>query len=146
MVIFKIQNSLLISYNQSQQGLIMNQNKSPQFSIIAPTAYLERYASQSRTHLALAHLVDTSQQYADFYRIRSTIYDDFIIMDNSAFEIGESYDPDKLIELGHKCKANAIVLPDYPFQPGQKTVDAASKMIPVVKTAGFQTMFVPQSE
>lgn len=117
-------------------------NKSPQFCIISPTAYLKWYASQSSMHLVLAHQVRENQQYSDFYANRS----EFKIMDNGAFELGESYDPDQLIELATKCKANAIVLPDYPFMPGQKTVDAASQLIPLVKKAGFQTMFVPQSE
>lgn len=117
-------------------------NKKPRFCIITPTAYLEKYASQSSMHLVLAHLVDTDDVYANFYAERN----EFKIMDNSAFELLRPYNPDKLIELGKKCKANAIVLPDYPFQSGQKTVDAASKMIPVVKQAGFSTCFVPQSQ
>lgn len=116
--------------------------KNPQFCIITPTEYLEKYASQSSMHLVLAHLVDTDEKYAEFYAGR----DEFKIMDNGAFELGASYNPEKLIELGNKCNADAIVLPDYPFQPGQKTVDAAAKLIPDVKSAGFQTMFVPQSE
>jgi len=93
-------------------------------------------------HLVLAHLVDTDEEYADFYASR----DEFKIMDNGAFELGESYDPAKLIELGNKCEADAIVLPDYPFQPASKTVGASSVLIDPVKDAGFKTMFVPQSE
>jgi len=61
-------------------------------------------------HLVLAHLVDEDKAYASFYASRK----EFKIMDNGAFELGESYDPTKLIELGTKCKADAIVLPDYP--------------------------------
>lgn len=116
--------------------------KTPQFCIIAPTAYLNWYARQSSMHLVLAHLVRESKEYADFYAGRS----EFKIMDNGAFELGESYDPDQLIELGQRCKADAIVLPDYPFSPSEKTVAAADKLIPQVKAAGFKTMFVPQSE
>ncbi len=116
--------------------------KNPQFCIITPTAYLERYAALSSMHLVLAHLVDTDEEYANFYAGRS----EFKIMDNGAFELGESYEPDKLIELAHKCTADAIVLPDYPFQPAQKTVDASTALIDPVKDAGFKTMFVPQSE
>lgn len=115
--------------------------KTPQFCIITPTAYLEKYASQSSMHLVLAHLVDTDETYANFYAGRT----EFKIMDNGAFELGESYNPGQLIFLARKCKANAIVLPDYPFQPAIKTVEAATKMIPRIKEAGFQTMFVPQS-
>lgn len=113
----------------------------PQFCIITPTEYLEQYASQSSMHLVLAHLVDTDDKYATFYRER----DEFKIMDNGAFELGESYAPVKLIELARRCKADAIVLPDYPFQHAGVTIDAAEKMIGQVKAAGFKTMYVPQS-
>jgi hypothetical protein len=93
-------------------------------------------------HLILAHLVDEDEEYADFYASRS----EFKIMDNGAFELGASYDPTKLIELANKCKADAIVLPDYPFESASKTVGASSALIDPVKDAGFQTMFVPQSK
>ncbi len=118
---------------------------SPAFGIITPTPYLEQYASQSHFHLVLAHLVDTDTSYAEFYA-RMSERGDFIICDNGAFELGESYDPDKLIELGKKCKADAIVLPDYPFQHYEKTIQAALQLGPLVHDAGFKTMFVPQSE
>lgn len=117
----------------------------PAFCIIAPTAYLEQYATQSSRHLVLAHLVDTDPVYASFYRERSA-QGDYIIMDNGAFELGESYPPERLIDLGNQCGADAIVLPDYPFQPAEKTVEAAKTWAPMIKDAGFRTMFVPQSE
>lgn len=121
---------------------MLERNKKPQFCIITPTQYLDSYAAQSSMHLVLAHLVDTNEGYASFYRGRQ----EFKIMDNSAFELGESYSPDKLIELGKKCGADAIVLPDYPGQPAQKTIEAAVSLIPDVKAAGFKTMFVPHAE
>ena len=116
--------------------------KAPKFGIITPTAYLEQFASQSKMHLVLAQHVDTDEVYSDFYASRK----EFKIMDNGAHELGESYNPDKLIELGKKCKADVIVLPDYPFEPASKTVGASSALIDPVKDAGFKTMFVPQSE
>jgi hypothetical protein len=114
----------------------------PTFCFITPTAYLEEYASQSQMHLILAHLVDTDEVYAKFYAGQTVPK----IMDCSAFELGESYAPDKLIELGHKCKADAVVLPDYPFKKGQVTIDSAYKFMRQFKAEGFKTMFVPQSE
>jgi len=119
--------------------------RDPEFCIITPTAYLDHYAIQSRTHLVLAHLVDTNKDYAKFYKKRSKA-GDRIIMDNGAYELGESYEPSKLIDLGKACGAHAIVLPDYPFQNGKKTVLAAIDMIPKVKKAGFATFFAPQSQ
>lgn len=121
---------------------MLSRNQKPQFCIIAPTAYLQDYATQSSMHLVLAHLVNEDGKYVDFYANRT----EFKIMDNGAFELGASFEPDLLIELARQCKADAIVLPDYPFMSAQKTVDAAAKLIPIVKEAGFKTMFVPQSQ
>mgnify|MGYP001109758818 CR=1 FL=1 len=121
---------------------MLARNSNPQFCIITPTAYCDKFASQSSMHLVLGHLVDTDEQYADFYASRN----EFKIMDNGAFELGESYSPSELIRLGKKCKANAIVLPDYPFQPANKTIEAGQKLMQQVKEAGFYTMFAPQSE
>ena len=116
----------------------------PAFCIIAPTHYLQHYATQSQRHLVLAHLVAQDPSYAEFYRQRSEA-GDFIIMDNGAFELGSSYVPEELIRLGLLCGADALVLPDYPFQKTSVTVEAAEKWAGMVKDAGFYTMFVPQS-
>lgn len=116
----------------------------PQFCAIAPTAYLEEYATQSNTHLVLAHLVATDPIYTQFYREMSE-RGDLIILDNSAFELGESFTPAMLIELGHKVLAHAIVCPDYPYQAASVTIDAARQWIPLFKQEGFDVFFVPQS-
>lgn len=114
----------------------------PKFCIITPTAYLEQYASQSSMHLILAHLVDTDDAYANFYATR----DEYKIMDCSAFELGVSYDPEKLLDLAHKCRADVIVLPDYPAQPAEVTINSALEHAIDFKAAGFKTMFVPHAE
>lgn len=119
------------------------QLKQPRFCIIAPTPYLERYATQSTAHLVLAHIVKEDPSYAAFYK-RLSARGDFIIMDNGAFELGKSYDPDQLVELGKACGAQTLVLPDYPFEDASITVDAAKKYIPLFLDEGFKTMFVPQ--
>lgn len=113
----------------------------PKFCLIAPTAYLDQYASQSAMHLVLAHLVEADAQYAEFYAGRS----EYKIMDCSAFELGQSYAPDRLLELATRCKADVIVLPDYPGQSQDKTIQSAIEFAPTFKDAGFDTMFVPQS-
>ena len=117
----------------------------PSFCIIAPTQYLEQYATRSHVHLVLAHLVDTCPEYAAFYR-KMRDRGDYIICDNGAFELGESYNPERLIDLGTACGAHAIVLPDYPFQHFTKTVAAAEEWKARIKDADFDTFFVPQSE
>ena len=111
------------------------------FAHISPVCYMEKAEMFSGCNLVLAHLADVNDKYANFYA-KSKKY---TIMDNGAFELGESYDPSKLIELGHKVNAQCIVLPDYPNQEWQKTVDAAILHTPAIKAAGFDVMFVPQA-
>lgn len=118
--------------------------RAPEFCYIAPTEYLE-FTTVSSTHLTLAHLVDVDAVYASHYKAVSDL-GDYIIMDNSAYELKESFDANKLIELGHACGANAIVLPDYPFHKSDITIKAAEQLIGDIKKDGFDTFFVPQSE
>lgn len=117
----------------------------PAFCYITPISYMHMYAGTSSRHLVLAHLVDRHPEYAAYYKERSD-QGDYIMMDNSAYELKEPYSPSKLVELGDMCGADAIVLPDYPFQPAHRTIDAAQQFIPEFKAAGFATFFVPQSE
>lgn len=126
-------------------GKRFHPDSAPEFCVIAPTEYIALFAAHSNTHLVLAHIVDTDDAYAAIYH-RFSESGHKIIMDNGAFELGESYAPERLIELGKKCGAHALVLPDYPGQPGTKTIEAADAIIDQVIDAGFETMFVPQSE
>lgn len=120
----------------------------PEFCIIAPTPYLTYFALQSTRHLALAHIVNDKRtpKYREFYRYCSHERGDTVIMDNGAFELGESYDPDLLVSLGRACGAHAIVLPDYPNTHYMVTIEAARKYIDQFKQAGFATFYVPQAE
>lgn len=117
------------------------------FCHISPTPYLDRYTKDNGAHLILAHLVEEDPAYRDYY----ANLDDgkYKIMDNSAFEMFKlgrpMYDSDKLIEMGNQCKADCLVLSDYPKEPAQRTIDAAKALIPAFKDAGFETFFVPQS-
>lgn len=117
----------------------------PAFCFIAPISYLDLFAVASDRHLVLAHLVDRDERYRQFYKTRSEL-GDYIMMDNSAYELHEPYSPDKLIHLAKQCGAHAIVLPDYPFQEAEVTIEAAREFAPQFKAAGFHTFFVPQSK
>jgi hypothetical protein len=126
---------------------LFTKDADPAFCVIAPTAYLEAYALRSKAHLVLAHIVDKDPVYAGFYKALSESgRGDRIIMDNGAFELGQSYAPEKLVDLGKACGAHAIVLPDYPWKPSRMTIEAAQQWMPMIRAAGFSTMFVPQSE
>lgn len=126
------------------QGLTLGRPNTKRFCVITPTAYLERFATRSDAHLILAHLVEEDENYTSFYR--SSKAKGLKIMDNGAFELGESYDPNELIRLGKNVGADAIVLPDYPFQSATRTIRGAMDWAEAIKEAGFYTMFVPQSK
>jgi hypothetical protein len=118
------------------------------FCHISPTAYLDKYTSTNGAHLILAHLVETDPVYRDYY---ANLEDGkYKIMDNSAFEMFKlgkpMYESAKLIEMGMACKADCIVMSDYPKQPSAVTIDAAKNLIPQFKDSGFDTFFVPQSQ
>jgi len=126
-------------------------NRDPLASInfchIAPTQHLEGATFTNGAHLLLAHLVETDEEYANYY---ANLDDGKVkIMDNSAFEMfkqgREMYPSDKLIEMGKRCNADVVVLSDYPKQDWTVTRDKAIEMIPEIKAAGFGTFYVPQS-
>lgn len=130
------------------------------FCYIAPTSLLPavseiergfiRYKRESKAHLILAHLLDPKgpdfdESYGEWYKRE----DGLKILDNSAFELYKQgrpmFDMNDLIDLGSYVKADYIVLSDYPNEPGQNTINAAVKLAPKVRHAGFGTFFVPQS-
>ena len=117
------------------------------FCHISPTKYLAQYTKNNGAHLILAHLVETDPEYRDFY---ANLNDGkYKIMDNSAFEMfklgREMYESDKLIEMGQACKADCIVMSDYPKHHSSRTKYKAQSMISVIKEAEFDTFFCPQS-
>lgn len=126
----------------------------PTFCPIAPIGY-SPLVKGANAHLVLAHLLDKEfqpeelhsqvDQYIQFVKAESAA-GAFIIMDNSCYEYHKPHEPAKLLELADLCDAHAIVLPDYPFSPSQKTIDAAIEYASSFKQAGYKTFFVPQSE
>lgn len=110
------------------------------FAHISPYLYMELAHKHSEVNLVLAHLIGDNE-YTRFYAQSPKP----TIMDNSAFELGASFEPEKLLELGKMVKADYIVLPDYPGQDSQKTIDAAKKYIPIFKEAGFKCFYAPQA-
>ncbi len=118
------------------------------FAHIAPTKYLSRYAEYNGTHLILAHLVESDEQYRTFYE---NLHDSkYKIMDNSAFEMFKQkrpmYESSKLIDMAKRCRAKCIVMSDYPREPWYKTMASAVDSIDQIKKASFDTFYVPQSE
>ena len=118
------------------------------FCHIAPIPHLD-IVSGAPAHLALAHLVETSDKYTEFY-LKEKENESTIILDNSAFEMYKQgrpmYDSVQLIAMAQRIKADYVVMSDYPDEKGAKTINAASVMAPLLKEKGFGTFFCPQSK
>ena len=108
---------------------------------ISPVSYMEKAEEQSDINLVLAHLVGDNE-YTRFYANS----DKYTIMDNSAFELGESFPPEKLMELGAMIGADCLVLPDYPGQHWTITKKAAEEFLDLFVSNGFDVMYAPQSD
>lgn len=119
------------------------------FCHIAPIPHLD-IVSGAAAHLALAHLVQTSDEYTDFYKNEKKEFKSTIILDNSAFEMYKQgrpmYDSVQLIAMAQRIGADYVVMSDYPNQQGSKTIKAAEAMAPLLKEEGFGTFFCPQSK
>lgn len=115
------------------------------FCHIAPVDFLDLVEGREY-HLTLAHLIETSDQYVDFYKSQTCVN----IMDNSAFEMYKQgkpmLSPMKVLEMANKVKANYVVMSDYPGEHSSKTIQAAIDLAPLFMGQGFGTFFVPQSK
>lgn len=120
------------------------------FCHITPVSYLP-LVRQYNTHLLLAHLVEESEEYRNFYlQLKQKNPNVVYHLDNSAFEMFKRgqpmYDSEKLVEMGKLVGATSVVMSDYPKEHWEKTVESARRMISKIKANGFKTFFCPQSE
>ena len=122
-----------------------------QFCAIAPTAFLDEFAEGRPAHLLLAHLVEESSEYRNWYINHKNRYpESTYILDNSCFERYKAglpmYESGKLIELAKTVDADYAVLSDYPAEAGIKTIEAAQQLAPEFLNADIGTFFCPQSK
>lgn len=119
------------------------------FCHIAPVEFMDELLYDQTHHLALAHLVEENEEYAQWYT-KNTSNVKNIILDNSAFEMYKRgipmYPSDRLIEMAHRIGAHYVVMSDYPAQHSSKTIDSAVKLAPLFRREGFGTFFCPQSK
>jgi hypothetical protein len=109
-------------------------------AIIAPSQLLPKYAVTGY-HLALCHLVDSDSVYGAFY-VEAAARGDFIILDNSAHELGEGL-TSAMERASDLIQPTEVVLPDRLFN-AEDTVDFARDQIGDFSTLAPRVMGVPQ--
>ena len=117
-----------------------------EFCHIAPTPHLDLTDGRS-VHLVLAHLIETDDNYVNFYLEQKEKYGCTIIMDNSAFEMFKQdkpmYPAYKLITMAEKIKTDYIVMSDYPGERAEKTIEAAKEL---TRASSAQVVIPSQSQ
>jgi hypothetical protein len=84
-------------------------------SHIVPTDYLDKLDnSGTRVYLALAHQILENTQYRNFYA-HQRAEGHYVILDNSAFELGSAIDDNLLVRAAEYIQPNEVVLPDSLF-------------------------------
>ena len=60
----------------------------------------------------LVHLMEENEQYCDWFLNVNKLHDADVLLDNSIFELGESFDPEKYVEWLEKINPNYYIIPD----------------------------------
>ena len=121
-------------------------------ALIPPITHLHEYGHGS-FHLLLAHLLK-KPTYKKHYRGQRKL-GAYLVLDNSAHEMGKGQDPDSLIKLGFELDAQEIVVPDV-LDNAEATVEAcleaheswfeSSGMVEIMKVYDPAFMYVPQGK
>jgi hypothetical protein len=99
---------------------------------ITPVPLLNKVLDGLETyHLVLTSLMNSNAEYRDFYRDRIW-KGDFVILDNDAFELGESLSVDEIASAALEFRPNEIVLPDKYDGTMQETIDMAREALQVL--------------
>ena len=72
---------------------------------------------------ALVHLFETHPEYYKFYKTLSSSTDVPVLLDNSIFELGKSFEPGKYVKWIEALEPNYYIVPDV-LEDGEKTIEA----------------------
>lgn len=115
-------------------------------AIIAPVPLLQKYATKSKYHMALAHLVLENAAYASFYKACSKM-GDYVILDNSIIELGSALTIELIIKAAEMIGADEIILPDA-YQDCAGTLQLVERALSrhSGKLKKYKLMVVPQGK
>lgn len=101
-------------------------------AILAPILHLEDFSSLGDIDMALTHLVLKNQLYSSYF-VKQILKNNYVILDNSVFELGRPMKDKHIIKAVKIIRASEVVAPDF-FGKGQKTVAYCKSFIKVLKT------------
>jgi len=96
-----------------------------------PIDYLDEFGSQSNMHFLLAHIALKNEKYCDFYKKRRE-QGDYIIMDNSNFELGNPLSIKDVLKAADVVGAQEVVIPDH-YGDTKATIQEANYFVKYLK-------------
>ena len=118
------------------------------FAPIPPTELLGEFTTGY--HLCLAHVLHRDERQMVYYKGLSPSLDDYVILDNGAYELGSSFSFQHVLEIAKEIGPDEIVLPDV-FLNKRETILAANEghklfLDDIEWAADTSVMIAPQGE
>jgi len=118
------------------------------FAPIPPTELLGEFTTGY--HLCLAHILHRDERQMVYYKGLSSSLDDYVILDNGAYELGSSFSFQHVLEVAKEIGPDEIVLPDV-FLNKRETILSANEghklFIDAIECAAdISIMVAPQGE
>lgn len=108
-----------------------------QHGFIVPVSALEKYATYSNFHLILPHLFAEYPAYKEFYQDRIK-EGDHVLLDNSIFELGTSFNPRTMLELGEEMQVTELSAPEY-LGNAEKTLRLVYEFLELRESTGMKS-------
>ena len=94
----------------------------------SPIALLEKSLEYNDYQYCLVHLMEEQPEYAEWFleKYKAMRPDGEILLDNSIFELGHSFDPEKYIDWISKIQPNYYIVPDV-LEDAEGTMESWEK-------------------
>ena len=94
----------------------------------SPISILEHVDALTDYSYALVHLFETHPEYYKHFYTARHIYDRPVLLDNSIFELGTAFDPERYVHWIKRLQPNFYVLPDV-LEDGYATIANFAKFV-----------------
>jgi hypothetical protein len=78
----------------------------------SPISILDTSKTYNDFDYALVHLFETHPEYYNYFKQARSVYDREVLLDNSIFELGKSFDSDKFFNAARDLQPNMFIVPD----------------------------------
>jgi hypothetical protein len=94
----------------------------------SPISILPLSQSYNDFDYALVHLFETHSTYKEYFKSAIDVYNREVLLDNSIFELGKSFDEEKYLEAAKWLKPNMFIVPDV-LEQAHETIESFSKWL-----------------